>query len=135
MDGFEAMKGVLVLAATNKPEILDPALLRPGRFDDHVYVGVPSAEARRDILAICLRDRPVFDDINYEGLVNAMDGYSGAEIVGICKTAKQKVRRRMVHGDATAKICQADLKEAVEQTPKRITREMLESYKKFASRE
>jgi len=64
-----------------------------------------------------------------------MDGCSGAEIVGICKTAKQKVRRRMVHGDAAAKISQADLAEAVEQTPKGITQEMLESYKKFASRD
>lgn len=134
MDGFETMKGVLVLAATNKPEILDPALLRPGRFDEHVYIGVPTAEARRDILAICLRDRPISDDVAYDAVVTAMDGYSGAEIVGLCKAAKQKVRRRMVRADMTAKIGQKDLEEAISETPKGITVEMLEAYEKFAAR-
>jgi AAA family ATPase len=84
MDGFEQLKGVQVLAATNKPESLDPALLRPGRFDAHVYLGPPSASARLDILKIGTKGLQLRDDVRLEELVEQIEGYSGAEIKSAC---------------------------------------------------
>ncbi len=87
MDGIEVLKGVFVLAATNKPEVLDPALMRPGRLDTVLYVGLPDFEAREEILGIRMRRMDVRDDISAAELGPKMEGYSGAEIVNICQRA------------------------------------------------
>ncbi|RMY73063.1 hypothetical protein D0863_04120 [Hortaea werneckii] len=131
MDGFEAMKDVLVLAATNKPEVLDPALLRPGRFDQHVYVGLPNTDARKDILQISLRKVPVATN-DLDSLVAATEGFSGAEIVGICGVAKRAAARRMIAGATEVQIEEQDLRDAIAVTRKGVTEEMLKSYDDFA---
>ncbi|KAI7123662.1 AAA-domain-containing protein, partial [Hortaea werneckii] len=131
MDGFEAMKDVLVLAATNKPEVLDPALLRPGRFDQHVYVGLPNTDARKDILQISLRKVPVATT-DFDSLVAATEGYSGAEIVCMCGVAKRAAARRMISGATEVQIEEQDLKDAIAVTRKGVTEEMLKSYDDFA---
>lgn len=134
MDGFEAMKDVLVLAATNKPEVLDPALLRPGRFDEHVYVGLPTADARREILKMSLKV-PV-DLTNIDDLVTTTEGYSGAEIVAICTSAKRCAVRRMMAaaGSPDVGLQAGDFETAISQIRKGVTDEMLSVYRDFASR-
>ncbi|KAK1053734.1 AAA+-type ATPase [Friedmanniomyces endolithicus] len=138
MDGFEAMHDVLILAATNKPEVLDSALLRAGRFDSHVYVGLPTAEARRGILDIALVGLPQpVAAADYEQLIGETDGYSGAEIVRICNVAKMGLVKRVIAGGSTSSaraICRDDFQDAFGQVKKGITREMLRGYEGFAAR-
>jgi len=87
MDGIEDLKGVVVIAATNRPDILDPALLRPGRFDRLIYVPLPDARAREEIFKIHLRGKPLGEDVGLQKLVNLTEGYTGADIAALCNTA------------------------------------------------
>ncbi|KAJ5096257.1 hypothetical protein NUU61_005613 [Penicillium alfredii] len=87
MDGIEELRNVLVIAATNKPDVLDPALMRPGRLDNILYIGPPDFEARREILRIWASKSVVNPDVDLDDLASQTDGYSGAEIVSICETA------------------------------------------------
>jgi cell division protease FtsH len=80
MDGFEPNEGVVVMAATNRPDILDPALLRPGRFDRRVTVGLPSKDDREAILKIHARRKPLAPDVDLEGLARGTPGFSGADL-------------------------------------------------------
>ncbi|KAI5308343.1 AAA+-type ATPase, partial [Ascosphaera atra] len=87
MDGIEELRNVLVVAATNKPEVIDPALMRPGRLDNIIYVGPPDLSARAEIFKVWLSKSVVNDDVNVEELAGLTEGYSGAEIVSICEHA------------------------------------------------
>ncbi|GAB7349883.1 hypothetical protein MBLNU459_g0576t2 [Dothideomycetes sp. NU459] len=104
MDGIESLKGVLVLAATNKPEVLDPALLRPGRFDSLFYISPPNESARKEILRIRTRSVPLDSDVDLDRLAQRTVGYSGAEIVEIClEAARSTMRRRVKVTETSAK--------------------------------
>lgn len=83
MDGFESNMGVIVIAATNRPDILDPALLRPGRFDRRVIVDNPDSRGRREILAVHLRGIPLASDVNVEALAKQTPGFSGADLASV----------------------------------------------------
>lgn len=96
LDGVEELKGVLVLGATNRPDILDPAVLRPGRFDIVIDFALPDLEARREILAVHLRDKPVAPDVDRDALAGRSDGLSGAELAGACHRAALAAVRRVV---------------------------------------
>lgn len=87
MDGIEGREGVIVIAATNRPELIDPALLRPGRFDLVVELRYPDEEERRAIFAVHLRDRPLAPQITVEELAKLTPGRSGADIEAICRRA------------------------------------------------
>jgi AAA family ATPase len=139
MDGIESLKGVLVLAATNKPEVLDPALLRPGRFDSLIYISPPSQSARKEILRIRTNKVPLADDVDIDDLAIRTDGFSGAEIVEICLNAYRAAMRRRVtivtsNNEANAsdaeqmKVSKNDFDIALSTAVRRITPEMTESY-------
>jgi transitional endoplasmic reticulum ATPase len=87
VDGVEELTGVVVLAATNRLDALDPALLRPGRFDVLIEIMPPSQEERREIFDIGLRKKPVAEDVSTEELAAASDGFTGAEVQAACKSA------------------------------------------------
>jgi len=87
MDGIEELRGVVVLAATNRPDIIDPAILRPGRFDKILYVPLPDFEARKEILKIHLRNKPLAEDIDIDDLARRTEGYTGADLAAVCNTA------------------------------------------------
>jgi len=87
MDGFEANTAIVVLAATNRGDLLDPALLRPGRFDRRVVLELPDLEARIDILAIHAKGKPFEDDVNWEKVAKATVGFSGAELENMLNEA------------------------------------------------
>ncbi|MEM1507293.1 MAG: CDC48 family AAA ATPase [Candidatus Bathyarchaeia archaeon] len=87
MDGIEELRGVVVLAATNRPDIIDPALLRPGRFDKLLYVPLPDLEARKEILRIHLKKKPLAEDVDIEDIAKRTEGYTGADLAAICNTA------------------------------------------------
>jgi transitional endoplasmic reticulum ATPase len=94
MDGMSERGQVIVLGATNRPESLDPALRRPGRFDREIEVGVPNAEGRLEILQIHTRGMPLSDDIDLQDLASELHGYTGADIKALCREAAMKALRR-----------------------------------------
>lgn len=134
MDGFEALKGVQVLAATNKPESLDPAILRPGRFDAHIYLGPPTGPARRDILTISTKGLTLKDDVDLAELEKTSEGYSGAEIVRVGELAIKEAIGRVIKGAADRSIGKEDFDKGFATTARGITAEMLEAYEAFAHR-
>jgi cell division protease FtsH len=87
MDGFEANDAVIVIAATNRPDVLDPALLRPGRFDRRVMVGLPDVKGRKEILAVHMKKIKHSDDINVERIALGTPGFSGADLENLCNEA------------------------------------------------
>jgi cell division protease FtsH len=87
MDGFEGTEGVIVIAATNRPDVLDPALLRPGRFDRQVYVPLPDIRGREQILKVHMRKVPVADDVNANVIARGTPGFSGADLANLVNEA------------------------------------------------
>ncbi|PSQ72318.1 MAG: cell division protein FtsH [Bacteroidetes bacterium QH_2_64_26] len=87
LDGFEENQGVVVIAATNRPDILDSALTRPGRFDRQITVGLPTKQARYEILEIHARDKPLSDDVNLEEIARSTPGFSGADLENLLNEA------------------------------------------------
>ena len=94
MDGFAANEGVVVLAATNRVDILDPALLRPGRFDRQVFVGLPDIKGRRDILAIHAKGKPLAEDVDLAKVARATAGFTGADLENLLNEAALLTGRR-----------------------------------------
>jgi cell division protease FtsH len=87
MDGFEGTEGVIVIAATNRPDVLDPALLRPGRFDRQVYVPLPDIRGREQILKVHMRKVPVSEDVNTSIIARGTPGFSGADLANLVNEA------------------------------------------------
>jgi transitional endoplasmic reticulum ATPase len=100
LDGIEELKGVLVLGATNRSDILDPAVLRPGRFDELVEIPMPDEEDRREIFEIHLRNKPVAPRVSPASLASKTEGFSGADIAGVCHKAALRALRRAVEQEA-----------------------------------
>lgn len=94
MDGFEANTGVIIIAATNRPDVLDPALLRPGRFDRQVMVDLPDRRGREGILKVHTRKLPLADNVDAEALAKSTPGFSGADIANLCNEAAIYAARR-----------------------------------------
>ena len=100
MDGFEGGEGVIVIAATNRPDVLDPALLRPGRFDRQVTVGLPDIKGREQILKVHMRKVPLGDDVEAAVLARGTPGFSGADLANLVNEAAlfaARGNRRLVH--------------------------------------
>jgi transitional endoplasmic reticulum ATPase len=87
LDGLEALEDVVVVATTNRPDLIDDALLRPGRLDRHIEVAEPDEDARREIFAIHTRDRPLADEVDLDDLAARTEGYVGADIEAVCREA------------------------------------------------
>jgi transitional endoplasmic reticulum ATPase len=96
MDGLEARGKVIVISATNRPNAIDPALRRPGRFDREIEIKVPDKKGRKDILAIHSRNMPLSDDVNMEKISAVSHGYVGADLEYLCKEAAMKCLRRLL---------------------------------------
>ena len=109
MDGFEASKGVVILAATNRPETLDPALLRPGRFDRRVPVELPDLQGREDILKVHAKKVKLGDDVDLNAIARAASGASGAELANMINEAALRAVRQ-----GRQYINQSDLQESIE---------------------
>jgi cell division protease FtsH len=94
MDGFDPNSGIIVIAATNRPDILDPALLRPGRFDRRIVVDNPDAKGRRAILDVHVRGKPMGEDVNLDALARRTPGFSGADLANMVNEAALLAARR-----------------------------------------
>jgi cell division protease FtsH len=107
MDGFGVNDGVIVIAATNRPDILDPALLRPGRFDRQVTVSYPDIKGRTEILAVHARNKPLSDDVDLETIAKSTPGFTGADLSNLLNEAALLAARK---GEAV--ISMEDIEEA-----------------------
>ncbi|WP_048147867.1 CDC48 family AAA ATPase [Palaeococcus ferrophilus] len=139
MDGIEENSGVVVIAATNRPDILDPALLRPGRFDRLILVPAPDEKARLEILKVHTRNVPLAGDVRLEELAKRTKGYSGADIASLVREAALTALRRMVaergiNEEETFEdlvVTRRDFEEALKRVRPSISEYMLEYYRRF----
>jgi transitional endoplasmic reticulum ATPase len=97
LDGLEELEDVVVIATTNRPDLIDSALLRPGRLDRHVHVPVPDEEARRAIFAVHTREKPLADDVDLDELAEETEGYVGADIEAVCREASMAATREFIN--------------------------------------
>jgi transitional endoplasmic reticulum ATPase len=134
MEGFDkkAKQQILFMGATNVPWQLDPAVLRPGRFDEKVYIPLPDAVARRKMLDLCLSHRPVADDVNLDEVAQRLDGYSGADIKYICDRAATVPFLQSVASGEEGKITRQILDDAVHDAPRSVAPDALKRFEEWA---
>ena len=128
MDGLEELQNVVVIGATNRPTLIDPALLRPGRFDELIYVGTPDTAGRRRILAIHTRGMPLAGDVDLEKIAQRADRFTGADLEDLVRRAGLTALRR---GLDTGSVTMADFEVALGETRASVTPEMLEEYSRI----
>ncbi|MDI9645177.1 MAG: CDC48 family AAA ATPase [Archaeoglobales archaeon] len=141
LDGLEELKDVVVIAATNRPDIVDPALLRPGRIERHVYIPPPDKNARKEIFRIHLKGKPLAEDVNIDELAEKTEGYSGADIEAVCREAamlaiREKINPNMAREEAkeiakSIKISKKHFEEALKKVKPSLTKEDVERYEKI----
>ena len=132
MDGLESREGVLVIAATNRPDMVDPALLRAGRFDKLLLVPVPDERTRLEILKVHTREMPLDEDVSITELAKEMEGYTGADIEGLCREAALSALREnkkakqvsMKHFEEAKKSVRASMDEETARVYERLGQEM-----------
>ena len=120
LDGVEELKGVLVLAATNRPDMLDPAVSRPGRFDEMIDIPLPDKNERKEIFEVHLRDKPMASRTGLDRLASTTEGFSGADIASVCNKAALMAVRRAIEeakgksaGEAEVIVAAGDLQTAL----------------------
>jgi transitional endoplasmic reticulum ATPase len=128
MDGVESLDGVIVVAATNRPEMIDPALLRSGRFERVLHVPPPDAPAREAIFEIHSAGMPL-SKFSIKDLLTQMDGFTGADIEAVCREAALIAMR-----ENKKKVAKKHFDEAVTRVRPTVTPEMLEYYQKMETR-
>lgn len=141
LDGLEELKDVVVIAATNRPDMIDPALLRPGRLERHIYIPPPDKKARVEIFKIHLRGKPLADDVNIEELAEKTEGYSGADIEAVCREAGMLAIREVLKPGMTReeakkaakklKIAKRHFEEALKKVKPSLTKEDVKKYEKM----
>ncbi len=115
LDGLEELKDVIVVGATNRPDILDPALLRPGRFGSMIKTQAPDKETRKKILEVHTEDTPLAEDVDLEEIASKTKDYSGADIASLVREAAMSTMRRTKDQEKTSKVTKEDFKEALEE--------------------
>jgi len=125
MDGLEELNNVVVIGATNRPSLIDPALLRPGRFDELIYVAPPDTAGRRRILAIHTEGMPLADDVDLESLAQRTERFTGADLEDLVRRAGLNALRRGLDVNRVTKV---DFDEALTDTRASVTEQMLGEY-------
>ena len=133
LDGFEAREGqnVMFMGATNEPWNIDYAMLRPGRLDEKVYVGLPDREARKRILELNLKDIPLCEDVDPDALAGRLDGYSGADIAYLCRKVSEQTFLESVELAHERPVADADFQKVLRTLRPSVTTADLDRFKKF----
>jgi len=126
MDGMEELQSVVLIGATNRPALVDPALLRPGRLDELIYVGTPDAPGRAHILRIHTSRMPLAEDVNLDAIAEQTERFTGADLEDVVRRAGLIAIRR--HGEAVETVTGEDFTEALEESRASVTEEMEEEY-------
>ncbi|MCK5594191.1 MAG: AAA family ATPase, partial [Candidatus Aenigmarchaeota archaeon] len=127
MDGLEGLDGVVVIAATNRPDIIDTGILRPGRFDRHIYIPVPDKESRKKIFDVYLSRMPIDKDVKVSSLVSKSENYVGADIESICREAALIALRKDIKSKI---ITKDDFDKAFDKLKPTVTKKEIDSYNK-----
>jgi transitional endoplasmic reticulum ATPase len=128
MDGLDDMKDVLVIAATNRPDMLDTALLRPGRFDKILLVNAPSIEGRENILKIHTKNMPLEKSVSIKKLAEETEGYTGADVEALVREAAMVALRESMDAKEVKK---KHFDEAMNKIKPSVTKQSLVTYKKI----
>ena len=128
MDGLEELNNVVLIGASNRPNLIDPALLRPGRFDELIYVGTPDTAGRRRILAIHTKAMPLAKDVDLEALAQRTERFTGADLEDLVRRAGLTALRR---GLDSAEVTMADFDKAMTETRASVTEQMEADYAKI----
>jgi transitional endoplasmic reticulum ATPase len=141
LDGLEELREVVVIAATNRPDLIDPALLRPGRIERHIYIPPPDKEARKEIFRIHLKNKPLAEDVKLEELAEKTEGYSGADIEAVCREAGMLAIREALKSGVSReeakeiakkiKITRRHFEEALKKIKPSLTQEDLRRYEQM----
>ena len=143
LDGLESLEDVVVIATTNRPDLIDSALLRPGRLDRHVHVPVPDEDARRKILEVHTRNKPLADDVDLGVIARKTDGYVGADIEAVAREASMNASRELI-GSVTreevresvgnVRVTMAHFENALDEVNPSVTPETRERYAEIEER-
>ncbi len=128
MDGLEELQGVVVMAATNRPNLIDPALLRPGRFDELIYVPVPDAKGRRHILGIHTKAMPLGPDVDLDSIAERTDRYTGADLEDLTRRAGLLALRESLQAQS---VTMAHFEQSLRETRPSVTPEMEREYEEL----
>jgi transitional endoplasmic reticulum ATPase len=128
LDGIESLEGVTVIAATNRPDLIDPAILRPGRIDRSIEVEVPEMDARERIFEVHTKSMPLADDISLESLARKSDGYVGSDIEALCREAGMYALR---NNPETDQVTMEDFNKAFDEVKPTATDENIEHYRQM----
>ncbi len=128
LDGLEELRGIVVIGATNRPDIIDPALLRPGRFDEMILVPVPDAKTRLEVFKVHTRKMALSDDVSIDELIRITEDFTGADIAAVCKKAGRFAMRENINAE---KVRQAHFLSAIEETGPSVTPDIMEYYEKI----
>ena len=131
MDGLEELQSVVVIGATNRPNLIDPALLRPGRFDELIYVGVPDKGGRRRILGIQTQKMPLADDVDLDEVAARTDRFTGADLEDVVRRAGLSALRGSLD---VKEVSQADFEAALKDSRASVTPEMERDYELIAAK-
>ena len=134
VDGFKKSKTnkmLLLIAATNRPWALDNAMIRGGRFDTHVYVGVPDEEARRFLINKSFKDVPVAEDFDIESITEKLNGFGGGDIMAICEKIRLIAYKKSIKSGKEEKISNEDCLKVISNQRNVITQEELDRFQKF----
>ncbi|MFB6236629.1 MAG: AAA family ATPase, partial [Halopenitus sp.] len=140
LDGLESLEDVVVIATTNRPDLIDSALLRPGRLDRHIHVPVPDEEARRKILEVHTREKPLADDVDIDELARRTTNYVGADIEALTREASMAASREFIgsvspedlaESVGNVRITMAHFEEALEEVGPSVTEESKEKYEEI----
>lgn len=142
LDGLENLEDVVVIATTNRPDLIDSALLRPGRLDRHVHVPVPDIEARKAVLEVHTRDTPLGDDVDLHELANRTEGYVGADIEAMVREATMQATRGLIteldpekeeYEDTSSTVTMEDFEHALDEVQPSVTEETKQDYEEIES--
>ena len=131
LDGMDEAAGVIVVGATNKPELVDPALMRPGRFDKIIFIPAPNYQSRVEIFKIHLKGKPVSDKLDIEHLARTTEGFSGADIENVVKEAATLAMKRSIRTRKATKITNSDFLKIIPRIKPSLSREMKQEYQRL----
>jgi transitional endoplasmic reticulum ATPase len=143
LDGLETLEDVVVIATTNRPDLIDSALLRPGRLDRHVHVPVPDEESRRAILAVHTEFKPLADGVDLDDLAARTEGYVGADIEAVCREASMAASREFINSVSREEVAESvgnvrvtmdHFEHALEEVSPSVTAETKEQYERIEER-
>ncbi len=128
MDGMDEASGIIIIGATNKPELIDPALMRPGRFDKIIYVPPPDHVSRLEILKIHMKGKPIAKDVDVAKLAELTGGYSGADLTNLVSEAAAQAMRRSIKSKKKTEITMSDFQSIISIIKPSLTEKMTREY-------